>query len=87
MGLALAAKKRGLSADVWLKAKERAVCLSTSVRNDLRKPSLRVCNQALLNNVDELCTGSLFCDALELIEAFDSGALAIILISTFRHGW
>ncbi|WP_219703948.1 GNAT family N-acetyltransferase/peptidase C39 family protein [Marinomonas lutimaris] len=59
MGLALAAKKRGLSADVWL-----------SEEGPLFVDSVPLHYTAM--------------PLAQLIEAFDDGALAIILISTFR---
>jgi ribosomal protein S18 acetylase RimI-like enzyme len=84
MGLALAAKKRGLSADVWLS--EEGPLFVDSVRNELKKDVITRVHQSFVKQCDEADVPVHYSvmPLEQLIEAFDSGALAIILISTFR---
>ena len=84
MGLALAAKKRGLSADVWLS--EAGPLFVDSVRNELKKSVITRVHESFAQQCEEVGV-PLHYAAMpleQLIEAFDNGALAIILISTFR---
>ncbi|WP_421853621.1 peptidase C39 family protein [Marinomonas sp.] len=84
MGLALAAKKRGLSADVWLS--EEGPLFVDSVRNELKKNVITRVHESFAQQCEEADV-PLHYTAMpleQLIEAFDEGALAIILISTFR---
>ncbi|PYF83181.1 ribosomal protein S18 acetylase RimI-like enzyme [Marinomonas alcarazii] len=84
MGLGLAAKKRGLSADVWLS--EEGPLFVDSVRNELKKEVITRVHQSFAKQCENAGV-PLHYSAMpleQLIEAFDSGALAIILISTFR---
>lgn len=84
MGLALAAKKRGLSADVWLS--ESGPLFVDSVRNELKKSVITRVHESFAKQCEESDV-PLHYTAMplaQLIDAFDAGALAIILISTFR---
>ncbi|MBU2237307.1 MAG: peptidase C39 family protein, partial [Gammaproteobacteria bacterium] len=84
MGLALAAKKRGLSADVWLS--EDGPLFVDSVRNELKKNVITRVHESFAQQCEDVGV-PLHYSAMplaQLIEAFDDGALAIILISTFR---
>ena len=84
MGLALAAKKRGLSADVWLS--EEGPLFVDSVRNELKKNVITRVHESFAQQCEDVGV-PLHYSAMplaQLIEAFDDGALAIILISTFR---
>lgn len=84
MGLALAAKKRGLSADVWLS--EEGPLFVDSVRNELKKDVITRVHDSFVEQC-EYAGVPLHYTAMpleQLIEAFDEGGLAIILISTFR---
>ena len=84
MGLALAAKKRGLSADVWLS--EEGPLFVDSVRNELKKEVITRVHDSFVEQCEYVGV-PLHYAAMpleQLIEAFDEGGLAIILISTFR---
>ena len=84
MGLALAAKKRGLSADVWLS--EEGPLFVDSVRNELKKEVITRVHDSFVEQCEYVGV-PLHYTAMpleQLIEAFDGGGLAIILISTFR---
>ena len=84
MGLALAAKKRGLSADVWLS--EEGPLFVDSVRNELKKEVITRVHDSFVEQCEYVGV-PLHYTAMpleQLIEAFDEGGLAIILISTFR---
>mgnify|MGYP000206318221 FL=1 len=84
MGLALAAKKRGLSADVWLS--EEGPLFVDSVRNELKKNVITRVHESFAQQCEYVGV-PLHYTAMpleQLIEAFDEGGLAIILISTFR---
>ncbi|NVK74057.1 MAG: peptidase C39 family protein [Oceanospirillaceae bacterium] len=84
MGLALAAKKRGLSADVWLS--EAGPLFVDSVRNELKKEVITRVHESFTQQC-ETAGVPVHYSAMpleQLIEAFDAGSLALILISTFR---
>jgi len=84
MGLALAAQKRGLSAEVWLS--EDGPLFVGSVRDELKKEVITRVHESFTEQC-ELSKVAVHYSVMpleQLIGAFDSGALAIILISTFR---
>ena len=84
MGLALAAQRRGLSASVWLS--DDVPLFVDSVRDELKKSVIervhhsfaRQCQQAALEVRYQTMPLS------QLLQDFDEGALALILISTYR---
>lgn len=84
MGLALAAKKRGASVDVWLS--EEAPLFVDGVRDALKKDIVtRVHNMFAKDCMDSHIAVRYFTMTLDdLLIAFDSGSIPIILISTYR---
>ncbi|WP_240009534.1 GNAT family N-acetyltransferase/peptidase C39 family protein [Marinomonas algicola] len=84
MGLALAAKKRGAIAEVWLN--EKAPLFVDGVRDALKKDIVtRVHTMFVKECIEADITVRYFTMTLEsLLAAFDSGYLPIILISTYR---
>ncbi|MBD5772201.1 GNAT family N-acetyltransferase/peptidase C39 family protein [Marinomonas colpomeniae] len=84
MGLALAAQKRGLSAQVWLS--ENGPLFVGSVRDELKKEVIMRVHESFTEQCEVLKIAVHYSvmPLEQLIRAFDSGALAIILISTFR---
>ncbi|MBR7889239.1 peptidase C39 family protein [Marinomonas sp. A79] len=84
MGLALAGQKRGLLASVWLS--EEGPLFVDSVRNELKKSVITRVHDGFAKQCHELQVpvhySSMPLD--QLIAEFDGGAVAIILISTFR---
>ncbi len=84
MGLALAAQKRGLTAQVWLS--EEAPLFVDSVRDVLKKDVITRVHQGFVKQCEQadILVEYSVLPLAQLIEAFDAGALAIILISTFR---
>jgi ribosomal protein S18 acetylase RimI-like enzyme len=84
MGLALAAQKRGLSAEVWLS--EEGPLFVDSVRNELKKDVIARVHTSFAEQCESssLPVHYSVMPLEQLISAFDSGSLAIILISTFR---
>jgi hypothetical protein len=80
----LAAKKRGLSADVWLS--EEGPLFVDSVRNELKKNVITRVHESFVQQCEDVGVPLHYSvmPLAQLIEAFDDGALAIILISTFR---
>lgn len=84
MGLALAAQKRGLLADVWLS--EAGPLFVGSVRDELKKSVITRVHDRFTKQCDEanVVVHYSVMPLAQLIDAFDAGALAIILISTFR---
>ncbi|MBJ7556826.1 GNAT family N-acetyltransferase/peptidase C39 family protein [Marinomonas spartinae] len=84
MGLALAAEKRGLTANIWLS--DNGPLFVDSVRDELKKNVITRVHQGFVKQCDEASVPIHYAvmPLAQLIEAFDSGALAIILISTFR---
>ena len=84
MGLALAAQKRGLSAQLWLS--EAGPLFVDSVRDALKKDVITRVHYGFAKQCDRLgiVVNYSVMPLVQLISAFDSGALALILISTFR---
>jgi ribosomal protein S18 acetylase RimI-like enzyme len=84
MGLALAAQKRGLSAQLWLS--EEGPLFVDSVRDELKKDVITRVHQGFAKQcvAANIAVNYHVMPLEQLIEAFDSGALALILISTFR---
>lgn len=84
MGLALAAQKRGLSAQVWLS--EDSPLFVGGVRDELKKEVITRVHESFTEQCEasKIAVHYSVMPLEQLISAFDSGALAIILISTFR---
>ncbi|ETX11892.1 GNAT family acetyltransferase [Marinomonas ushuaiensis DSM 15871] len=84
MGLALAAQKRGLSAQVWLS--EEGPLFVNSVRDDLKKEVITRVHDSFTEQCEtsKVPVHYSVMPLEQLIGAFYSGSLAIILISTFR---
>ncbi|MFM2484304.1 GNAT family N-acetyltransferase/peptidase C39 family protein [Celerinatantimonas yamalensis] len=84
MGLALAAQKRGLSAKVWLS--QEGPLFVDSVRDQLKKAVIERVHYSFMKQckTEDIPVHYSVMPLAQLITAFDSGALAIILISTFR---
>jgi ribosomal protein S18 acetylase RimI-like enzyme len=84
MGLALAAQKRGLSAQLWLS--EEGPLFVDSVRDELKKDVIARVHQSFAKQCDAagILVNYSVMPLTQLIDAFDAGALALILISTFR---
>ncbi|MEP0071928.1 MAG: peptidase C39 family protein [Marinomonas sp.] len=84
MGLALAAQKRGLTAEVWLS--EEGPLFVDSVRDELKKEVITRVHKSFAQQCESshISVHYSVMPLEQLIRSFDAGALAIILISTFR---
>lgn len=84
MGLALAAQKRGLTAEIWLS--EQAPLFVAGVRDELKKEVITRVHESFSEQCAKakLTVHYSVMPLEQLICAFESGALPIILISTYR---
>ena len=84
MGLALAAQKRGLTAEIWLS--EQAPLFVAGVRDELKKEVITRVHESFSEQcaTAKLAVHYSVMPLEQLIRAFESGALPIILISTYR---
>lgn len=83
-GLALAAKRRGLSAEVWL-SDDQPLFLD-GVRDELKKTVLMACHTKFLKEsaAENVLVHDSPLTIRDLIDVVDSGKWVIILISTYR---
>ncbi|MGR9085721.1 MAG: peptidase C39 family protein [Gammaproteobacteria bacterium] len=84
LGLALAAKKRGFAVDVWINRKD--TLFVDSVRNDDKKQVIELVDNYFKRKANESGIEIHYGDISqnELISAFKSGAIPLILISTYQ---
>lgn len=84
MGLALAAQRRGLSASVWLS--DDVPLFVDSVRDELKKSVIERVHYSFEKQCQDARLEVQYkaMPLTQLLQAFDDGALALILISTYR---
>lgn len=84
IGLALAAKRRGFAVDVWINQKD--TLFVDSVRNDEKKQVIELVDNCFKREAKEQGIDVHYIDITqnELINAFKSGAIPLILISTYQ---
>jgi ribosomal protein S18 acetylase RimI-like enzyme len=83
IGLALAAKRREFSVEVWIN--QTGTLFIDGVRNEEKKQIVELVDQCFKRQADEqeICIHYANITQNELIDAFKAGAIPLILISTF----